>query len=67
MVKGISHIVIIEARDNYEAEEIADNLCNNGTIDLDYEDFNSREVCAIRETTECDENIITDCYPRKKK
>ena len=36
--------VVIYAEDKYEAEEIAENLCNNGVINLDAEDFGSRNT-----------------------
>ena len=69
MAKFVVHItetlgrdVIIEAEDPAEAEEIAENLCNDGTINLVCEDFGSRNVEAIRTATPDDEEYIKEVY-----
>lgn len=54
--------VIIEAEDRYEAEEIGENLCNSGTIDLAGNDFSGRIVSTIRKATSFDETVIKEEY-----
>ena len=39
--------VIIEAETRYDAVEAAENLCNDGAIDLDGKDFSSRNCACI--------------------
>ena len=54
--------IIIEAHDDYEAKEIAEFLCNDGTINLDCEDFGDRKIETVREASSEDENIIKEFY-----
>lgn len=44
IVEHYSRRVIIEASSADEAEEILDYLCSDGEINLNYDDFNGREV-----------------------
>ena len=43
--------VIIEAETRYDAVEAAENLCNDGAIDLDGKDFSSRNCACISVAT----------------
>lgn len=44
--------IIVDAEDPAEAEEIAENLCNNGTVDLGMADWGDRKVEYIGTPTE---------------
>lgn len=57
----LQRYVIIEAEDKLEAEEIGENLCNSGEIDLVYDDFFERSVKTVREATDHDEADIRRC------
>ena len=62
VTETLNRYVIIEAEDNCEAEEIAENLCNAGEINLVCEDFFERNVNAVREASEYDVKTIKEAY-----
>lgn len=53
----LSRDVVISAYDNYQAEEIADELCGGGKIDLNGTDFTSRTVESLRIADEKDTDL----------
>lgn len=44
--------VVVYADDAFEAEELVEEQCNDGTIDLDGNDFESRNVRWVSEKEE---------------
>lgn len=46
ITETLTRSVLIEAEDAVEAEERAYELCNNGDINLTYEDFDTRNATA---------------------
>lgn len=58
----LNRYVIVEAEDNYEAEETAEELCNSGEINLVCEDFFERNVTAVCEASDYDEDTIKEVY-----
>lgn len=44
IIETFSRRVIIDADSKDEAEEILDDLCAEGEINLDYDDFSEREI-----------------------
>jgi len=52
--ENLSRLVVIDAPSKEEAEEKAENLCNNGQIDLGGNDFVDRYVEAVRIATKTD-------------
>ena len=58
MKKYVVHIteilgrnIIIEAEDEIEANSVAEELCSDGTVNLDFADFVDRNVETIGEAT----------------
>lgn len=43
VVEKYSRSVVVWAEDQYEAENAAYNLCNDGNIDISYDDFDCRD------------------------
>lgn len=54
--------VVIYAHDSCEACEIAEELCSNGNIDLDAEDFSTRDVSYEGEASASFEEIHQTFY-----
>lgn len=51
--------VIVDAEDRAEAEEIVEDLCCNGSIELDMDDWGERTVEAVRTPDDEDrENLV---------
>ena len=48
--------VIIEAEDEFDAHERAEELCSEGRIDLDYKDFDTRTCTVYGEADEIEES-----------
>lgn len=44
IVEHFSRRVLVEATDEDEARTILEGLCAEGTINLDYDDFNDRDI-----------------------
>lgn len=66
VTETLSRTVIIEADSKCDAEEFADELCNDGVIDLRYEDFTDRGVETVREATKDDEEWLEEKYSKEK-
>lgn len=47
IIEHFSRRVVVDAGSKDEAEEILENLCAEGEINLDYDDFNEREIQII--------------------
>lgn len=53
----LSRGVVIFAHDADEAHDIAENLCNNGNIDLDSTDFIGREIEVVGIAEDCQNSV----------
>ena len=52
VVEKYSRSVVVWAEDSCEAEDAAYNLCNDGSIDISYDDFDSRDCLSNGVCTE---------------
>ncbi len=62
ITETLKRSIVVEAEDEEQATEYADELCNDGIVNLDCEDFDSREVTA-KEKGDC---VISKTIPRYK-
>lgn len=66
ITETFSRDVLIDADDKFEAEEIAENLCNDSIINInsEFDNFGDRTVEVIRKAVEADGDLIE--YRRRR-
>ncbi len=62
ITETLKRSIVVEAEDEEQATEYADELCNDGIVNLDCEDFDGREV-TVEEKGNC---VISKTIPRYK-